>query len=184
LKQKCKLNIKSNVEHSKFKTFLENLSTDTYHNFNTFGKITSSNLNSIVKNELIRKDKIKFFTLVDNAVISYSFLTKFEKYSKKHNCTLGIVIDDKWQNKNYGKQICKFMIEFAWKKKYKKIWLTVFSDNVRAIAMYTHLGFKIEGIFMNDEIINKKYRHVISMALFYDEKKINVTRKKILDKLL
>ncbi len=183
MQQKHTLKIKFKIEHSKFKNFLENLSTHTYHNFNTFGKITSSNLNSIVKNELTRKDKIKFFTLVDNIVISYSFLTKFEKYSKKHNCTLGIVLDDKWQNKNYGKQICKFMIESAWKKKYKKIWLTVFSDNTRALVMYKNLGFKIEGIFMNDEMVNKKYRHVVSMALFHDDKKIDMTRKKILDKL-
>jgi RimJ/RimL family protein N-acetyltransferase len=75
------------------------------------------------------------------------------------------------------------MIESAWKKKYKKIWLTVFSDNTRALVMYKNLGFKIEGIFMNDEMVNKKYRHVVSMALFHDDKKIDMTRKKILDKL-
>ena len=42
-------------------------------------------------------------------LIAYSYLTKFDKKSKKHNCILGIVISDKWQGKGFGKKICKYI---------------------------------------------------------------------------
>ena len=183
MEKKYKLTFRSSVSSSEFGKLLKNLGKKTYENFNTFGTINSSTLVSIIRHELSRKDKLRFFAFVNDDLISYSFLTKFEKKSKNHNCVLGIVIDDKWQNKSFGKEICKHMIQSAWKKNYQKIWLTVFFDNNRALKMYKNLGFQIEGIFMNDEKVNGKYRHVISMALFKNDKKILSNRKNILNKL-
>tara|TARA_B100000029_G_scaffold514685_2_gene618448 strand:+ start:4269 stop:4823 length:555 start_codon:yes stop_codon:yes gene_type:complete len=179
-----KLTHKTTITSTLFTKFLKNLSKKTYRDFNTFGIVNNSTIHSIVTNEISRKDKIKFFTFVNNELISYSFLTKFEKKTKNHNCTLGIVIADKWQNMHLGKEICKHMIKRAWKKNYKKIWLTVFYDNSRALKMYTDLGFQIEGVFMNDEKIDGKFRHVVSMALFKTPSQISSKRKNILKKFI
>ena len=159
-----------------FEEFLLNLKNQTTDNFNPFGKITSSNVISIAKMELTRKDKIKFFSFYNDELIAYSYLSKFDK---KHNCILGIVISDKWQGKGFGKKICKHMINHAWKKQFYKIWLTVFENNAAAINLYKSLGFEIEGIFINDEISSKQKRHVISMAIFKNHLSNINQRKKI-----
>jgi len=171
------LHIKNNVSQHVFKKFLLELSAKTLYHFNPFGKINSQTVNSIVKNELIRKDKIKFFSFIDNELIAYSYLIKFEKPSKKHNCILGIVVADKWQKKGFGRKICEHMICHAWKKNFSKIWLTVFADNRNGLNLYKSLGFEIEGIFMDDEIIHKKKRTVISMAIFKNSS-INYQKRK------
>ena len=158
--------ISDRIQKREFSQFLSKLGPDTQKNFTYFGKINSKNVKSIVDKELNRKDKIKFFTFLNGKLISYSFLTKFEKPTKKHNCILGIVISKGWQKKGLGKNICDYMIKFAWKKGFRKIWLTVYSDNVRAFKLYKSLGFEIEGIFMSDEKMNKTFRHIVSMALF------------------
>lgn len=178
------IQINKNTKLREFNNFLLNLSKETYYNFNTFGTLKKSNSSiKIAKIELKRTDKIKFFTTIDNKLISYSFLSKFTKPSKKHNCVLGIVIADDWQNRGFGKKILKFMIKTAWNQNYEKIWLTVFSDNYKAIRLYASLGFQIEGIFLDDEIIGGKKRHVVSMAIFKKNLKISKKRSIIIKNL-
>ena len=128
---------------------------------------------------LSRKDKIKFFTFVGDEIISYSYLILFDKPTKKHNCILGIVITDQWQGKGYGKKICNYMIKTAWKKNLKKIWLSVFSDNIPAQKIYRNLGFELEGIFLDDEIFDGKKRNVLSMAILKERKSSKISREKI-----
>ena len=70
----------------------------TYENFNTFGTINSSTLVSIIRHELSRKDKLRFFTFVNDDLISYSFLTKFEKKSKNIIKTISSFYDKEYFN--------------------------------------------------------------------------------------
>ena len=160
------LEVRSSVEPEVLREFLLSLKKKTLYHFNHFGAINTSNIDTIVQKELSRKDKIKFFSSVNGKLVAYSFLTLFEKPSKKHNCILGIVIGDEWQGKGYGKKICTHMIRRAWKDGLNKVWLNVYSDNPIAIALYKSVGFEVEGIFMADEIEGKDVRHVVSMATF------------------
>ena len=171
--------IKRIVTPKIFENFILNLRNDTLYNFNYFGKITKNSIKSIVKKELERKDKMRFFIIVNNKLVAYGFLTKFTKFTKKLNCTLGVVVEDQWQNKGYGKKLCKNMINYAWDKGYEKIWLTAFLDNPQAIKMYNSLGFQIEGIFIGDEKDNNFLRDVVSMAIFKNDEKQATKRKKI-----
>ena len=99
------LKIIHNSDPIVFQEFLLKLGKKTLHNFNPFGEINSSNVTSIVEKELFRNDRIKFFSFYENNLIAYSYLTKFQKKSKKHNCILGIVIADKWQGNGFGEKI-------------------------------------------------------------------------------
>jgi len=173
----------SRTTPKKFKDFLLGLSKNSQNTFNHFGKINKKNIDSIVKKELKRKDKIKFLTFLNDELAGYGFLTKFEKYSKKHNCILGIVISDQHQNKGLGKIICEKMIRTAWKKNLKKIWLNVHYDNVRAFNLYKSLGFEIEGLFVADEKMKRKERHIVSMALIKNKKFTLNDRLKLCKKL-
>ncbi len=174
------LKFEDSIEPQKLSKFLLDLSDKTIFTFNHFGKINSENITEIVQNEIKRKDKIKFFVFLNDEIIGYGFLTKFEKFSKKHNCILGIVLSDLWQNKGYGKKICQHMIETAWKKNLKKIWLTVYEENKIAIKMYKSLGFEIEGVFIDDEIIEMNKKNIISLAIFKDKNPNSEKRKEIM----
>lgn len=175
--------IKNKAKKYEFKNFLLELSDDILHDFNPFGKITPKNVDTIVAKEFNRKERIKFFSYLKKNLVAYSFLTKFEKSTKLHNCILGIVIADPWHRKGFGKKICRHMIKYAWKKGFKKIWLTVFFDNVKAINLYKNLGFEIEGIFIDDEISRGKKRDVLSMAIFKNSKSKAKNRKRLWKRL-
>jgi len=174
------LKYKKNIQTKILSEFLLGLNKNTLKDFTYFGKIDSITINNIVQNEIKRNDKIKYFVFLNDEMIGYGFLTKFEKFSKQHNCILGIVIADLWQNKGYGKKICQHMINSAWKGNFNKIWLTVYEENKIAIKMYKSLGFEIEGVFINDEIVDMKEKNVVSMAIFKDKNFNSKKRKKIM----
>ncbi len=165
------LRFETKVKPEALKQFLLSLSSETLHTFNHFGtEINQSNVDTIVQKELTRADKLRFFlTAGDGQIISYGFLTLFEKPAKKHNCILGLVVSDDWQNKGYGKAMCMHMIKQAWEAGLKKIWLNVYADNPQASRLYRAAGFEVEGVFMADEEVEVgDERHVVSMAIFRD----------------
>jgi len=174
-----KLKISSKCEKKEFEKMLLELSKKTLDDFTYFEKITKKNVKEIVLSELNDKNKNRFFIYLENELIAYSFLSKFTRKTKTHVCTYGIVIADKWQGMGFGQQVCKHMIDIAWEKKFEKIWLTTYYDNKAAFKIYKKLGFKVEGIFINEEKISGKPRHVISMGLFKNEKDIQKMRQKI-----
>jgi RimJ/RimL family protein N-acetyltransferase len=178
-----KIRISPNCEKKDFHKLLLGLSKKTLEDFTYFGNITKNNVKKIVESELKEQKKSRFFIFINNELIAYSFLAKFSRKTKNHVCTYGIVIGDKWQGKGFGYEICKHMINVAWKKKFEKIWLTAYYDNKSAVKIYQELGFEIEGIFINEEKICGKPRHVISMGLFRNKKTIKKMRQKILKTL-
>ena len=175
-----KLRVSCNCDKNDFEKMLLELSEKTLDDFTYFGKISKKNVKKIALSEFKDDRKIRFFIFLENKLIGYSFLSKFPRKTKKHVCTYGIVISDKWQGKGFGYQICKHMINIAWKKKFEKIWLTTYYDNKSALRIYKKLGFIVEGIFINEEKIHGKPRHVISMGLFRNRNRIKKTRQKII----
>jgi len=178
-----KLKISSKCKRKDFKELLLNLSKKTLDDFTYFEKVTKNNTEKIIVKEINDTKKIKFFIYLDEQLIGYSFLSKFSRKTKSHVCTYGIVIGDKWQGNGYGIQVCKHMISIAWKKNYEKIWLTTYFDNKAAFKIYRKLGFDVEGIFVNEEKLHGKDRHVVSMGLFKNKKNIQKIRQKITESL-
>ena len=178
------LKIKHSVKSNEFEDFLLTLSKKSLQNFNPFGIITKKNVKKISNNEIKRNNKIKFFSYYQNSLVAYSFLTKFDKPTKKHNCILGILISDGWQKKGFGEEICFNMIKYGWQKKYEKIWLTVFQDNIAGVKLYKKCGFEIEGVFIEDEKLGIGKRNVVSMAIFKNSKNTSKERNKIFKKLM
>lgn len=177
------LKISSKSKREDFKKLLLSLSKKTLEDFTYFGNITKKNIEEIITLEINDTKKIRFFVFLEGQLVGYSFLSKFPKKTKSHVCTYGIVIGDKWQRNGYGYQISKHMICVAWKRGFEKIWLTTYFDNKAAYRMYRKLGFDVEGIFLNEEKIHGKNRHVISMGLFKNKKNMKKTRQKVINSL-
>jgi RimJ/RimL family protein N-acetyltransferase len=85
--------------------------------------------------------------------------------------TLGIMIGDKrFQNQGFGSAtiylICGYL---AGTLNIRKLRLSVYSNNVRAIRCYKKCGFSEEGVLHKHRFINGKYVDEILMAKFLEE---------------
>lgn len=161
-------------DEKKLCDFLLKLSRETLYNWNRFGtKITKKNAAKISReqaNKPIREEKGFVTTNENGDILGYGFLRYFpDKKQKIFNASLGMAIADDFQGQGLGKKLIKHLIDFSVKKKTKKIWLTVYADNARAIKLYKKYGFEVEGIFMYDEYFGGKPRHIASMAKFLDK---------------
>lgn len=57
-----------------------------------------------------------------------------------------IMIGDKYQGKGYGKASVKLLIKRLYKEYgHRKIYLSVYDDNINAIQLYERIGFKFNG---------------------------------------
>jgi len=113
------------------------------------------------------KDK-RFFTICDNSQpIGFMGLSNISIVNK--NADLFIAIgEDEYRGKGFGKNAMKWIIDYGFKKlKLHKINLGVIKDNTPAVALYTSLGFVIEGEMKDEVFHNGKFYNFLSMAIFH-----------------
>ncbi len=72
-------------------------------------------------------------------------------------------------SKGFGTQAVKLLLEFAFNDlNLNKVYLTVLSENHRAIKAYLNAGFKKEGLLEKHCHINGKYRDLVIMGILRD----------------
>ncbi len=79
---------------------------------------------------------------------------------------LGIRIGDEAdRGKGHGSAALKLALHYAWDTmNLKRVWLTVFASNTRAIAAYARAGFVQEGVMRHAAFIGGKWVDVVMMA--------------------
>lgn len=92
-----------------------------------------------------------------------SFIGNIELGSvKDRTAELGIAISGSMQDKGYGKEAIKRILEYGFDElKLQRVTLNVHKDNPRALHVYEKLGFKISGEAGNSykmDIFKKEYR--------------------------
>jgi len=74
--------------------------------------------------------------------------------------------DESYIGKGLGTEACMRITQFAFEElKLHKVYLRVIADNERAIKSYQKTGYRIEGNFEDDVIINGKYVSVVFMGI-------------------
>ena len=69
------------------------------------------------------------------------------------------------RGKGHGRAALKLALQYAWDTlNLKRVWLTVFAGNTRAIAAYAHAGFVQEGVMRHAAFIGGKWVDVVMMA--------------------
>src|SRR5438477_601711 len=84
-------------------------------------------------------------------VIGYAHLERFRQLEKRHVARLGIIVDAGARQQGVGRRLTLKLLEKAGEMGVEKIWLSVLADNSRAIALYQSVGFRPEGIFIDEE---------------------------------
>jgi perosamine synthetase len=116
-------------------------------------------------------------TYYDNErLIGFVAIEDFGTRLKDKVGRLSIGILPEYQGKGFGKKLMLHAIQKAFDSGKEKIWLSVYSDNYKAIRLYESLGFIVEGVFRNEEYSEEYgYRDVYSMALFKTPKKEDIS---------
>lgn len=120
-------------------------------------------------NEMVFSGKTEQFIIIDKAEdksIGSVFLRDIDYDNKK--AEYGIFIgEDLARSRGIGTLVAKMIVEYGFEQlKLHKIFLRVFADNERAIKCYNKAGFKKEGYFKEEIIIDNKYRDIVFMAIF------------------
>lgn len=79
----------------------------------------------------------------------------------------GIFLGEKdYLGKGIGCETAKLVLEYAFHTlKLNKVFLRVLADNIRAIKSYEKAGFKTEGYFKQDAMVQGEYKDVIFMGI-------------------
>jgi len=86
-------------------------------------------------------------------------------------CALGITIGDKalW-GKGYGREAVRLLLDHAFRlRNFRKVWLTVWGNNERAIRSYRACGFVEEGRLREHVWSNGAYHDLIYMGVLRDD---------------
>lgn len=97
-------------------------------------------------------------------VLGNASLNRFEG-RREHCAFLGIAVHDEYHHQGIGTQLMQHLIDYAdlWTQ-IRRIELTVFTDNLNAIALYKKLAFKEEGILKHYAMRNGELMDVVAMA--------------------
>ncbi|MCI8654437.1 MAG: UDP-4-amino-4,6-dideoxy-N-acetyl-beta-L-altrosamine N-acetyltransferase [Clostridia bacterium] len=136
--------------------------------------------NFCIQDDLTRQDHLRWFTnkiqtgeveqfiIIDrttNSPVGSTYLRDIDMKNKK--AEFGIFIgEDSARNKGIGTDTASLMLQYGFKElQLNKIFLRVFSDNLRAIRAYEKVGFTNEGIAREDiRLPNGKYQDIMFMA--------------------
>jgi L-phenylalanine/L-methionine N-acetyltransferase len=84
---------------------------------------------------------------------------------RQHAASLGLVVDEPLRGRGVGRSLIAAVVDSAdrWTG-VLRIELTVFTDNARAIALYRHFGFEIEGTLRAYALHDGIYADALTMA--------------------
>jgi putative acetyltransferase len=104
--------------------------------------------------------------VVDGKVVGNIGLHAIPKSRRRaHAASLGMAVHDAWHGKGVGSALMKAALDLAdnWLQ-FSRIELTVYTDNVAALALYKKFGFEIEGTHKQYAFRNGAYTDSYSMA--------------------
>jgi L-phenylalanine/L-methionine N-acetyltransferase len=90
---------------------------------------------------------ISLVAIVDGDVVgNLGFFVRDRSPRRRHVAGLGMAVHDDWQGRGVGTALLRAATELsdAWLN-LRRIELTVYTDNVRAIKLYEKFGFQVEG---------------------------------------
>ena len=140
---------------------------NVFNNFIYQKELTKKEHLNWLKTQVKTKKVFQFiiYSSEDSQDIGTVYLRDVDLRNKK--AEFGIFIgEDSARGKGFGSLATQKILEFAFKKlKLNKVYLRVFSSNIKAISSYQKNGFIQEGLFKEDVIINNKKIDLIFMGI-------------------
>lgn len=103
---------------------------------------------------------------INGTVIAAAILNKL-KGKRSHCANISIIVNPTFHSMGIGSALMDKLLEYCNDTfKVKKVELSVFNNNKKAIRLYKKYGFSIEGIKRQFVLINGKFEDEIFMAKF------------------
>jgi diamine N-acetyltransferase len=116
----------------------------------------------------IDKDDIHLIIKEKNEKVGIINITKIDYLNEK--CEYGIALDPEHSGKGIAYKASNLLLDYVFSNlKIRKIYLELFSDNIRAKLLYEKIGFKQEGYFKEEIFKNGYFKDVIRMAYHKSE---------------
>jgi RimJ/RimL family protein N-acetyltransferase len=115
------------------------------------------------------RDGARFAIEADGKFIGQCALFQFDDIA--HTCALGIAIGDKdYWGKGYGREAVRLLLDYAFRlRNMRRVYLTVNSNNPRAIRAYAACGFMEEGRLREHAWSNGAYIDLVYMGILRSE---------------
>ena len=82
----------------------------------------------------------------------------------RHTASFGVAVRKEYRNLGIGRALLSRLMDWAESKGAEKLWLSVFSTNESAMALYKKLGFEVECIRKGQFKVNGKYVDEVVMV--------------------
>ena len=105
-----------------------------------------------------------FVALENGAVVGWCDVLREFAHVRQHVGTLGMAVAASHRGKGVGSALIGKAIEHASRRGISRIELTVHTENAVAYALYSSMGFSLEGTQKNAWLIDGVYFNVHSMA--------------------
>lgn len=120
----------------------------------------------------VLKGEVAQFIIVDNESgkdVGSVYLRDIDNDNQK--CEYGIFIgEESCRGKGLGTAAARLILGYAFDElKMNRVFLRVFAKNTAAINSYKHAGFKTEGVFRQDVIIDGTAYDMVFMAMLRDD---------------
>jgi RimJ/RimL family protein N-acetyltransferase len=107
----------------------------------------------------------QFVALAANDVVGWCDVIPKPRAVHAHSGVLGMGLLPEWRGQGHGRALIAATLDAARRFGLTRIELTVYADNVRAIALYRSVGFQQEGVLKDAALIDGVYLDSLLMAL-------------------
>lgn len=115
--------------------------------------IDAAGFERIIKTDIERLTNLFLVAAIDNRIIGYSRCEGTQLKRSLHKVEFGVCVLKEYWGYRIGKNLLQQSVSWADSTGIKKITLNVLETNDRAIKLYEHYGFKIEGILKQDKLL-------------------------------
>jgi len=157
------------------------LSTDTEMLWQMFSTLSKASLNNLVlpftrerierwTSNIDYEKNLPILSLIKEEgkqrIIGTASLSFNSAKAFKHKAELGVTVHDDYQNMGLGTAMVNHLLDIARKKRLKKVFLLVNTDNAWAIRVYERCGFRIEAKLIKEHYRNGRLGDDYRMAVF------------------
>jgi putative acetyltransferase len=117
------------------------------------------------RNAALPAGHVQLVAVIDGKVIGTAGLHPADLRRRAHVASVGMAVHDAYAGQGAGRALMDALLERAdrWMN-IKRIELTVWSDNMRAIALYESVGFEREGVLRAYAFRDGAYVDALTMA--------------------
>ncbi|RDZ13455.1 GNAT family N-acetyltransferase [Priestia megaterium] len=131
------------------------------------GYMNKGDFEELISRDTESKRNLFLVAVVHNEIVGFSRCEGNELKRFAHKVEFGVCVAKEFWGYGIGKGLLQQSILWADRAGIKKVTLNVLETNRKAVRLYEHLGFEVEGVLKNDKLLSDgKYYHMLVMGRF------------------